>query len=408
MKRIKWGALAVVGTLFVAGLSLTGALTTYADDEDIDLAQEEEEEEVFTSADGLYTYTLDEDSLAIKRYQGSGEDALIIPDTLDGYTVTELLGGAIVGHSELTSITIPASLEKINDSCFYGCTSLESFVVEDGSDAYMTVDDVLYTADGLRLICYPLGLTATSFAVPDGVVEIWSSSFAQTPLVDVTFPDSLLYIDDWAFAYTPLTAVDFPSGLIEIGDDAFIYCSALTQVTFPESLETIGAEAFAACDNLASIELNEGLLTVNQSAFAGTAMQEVTIPESVETIGFSAFGYEADTVTAVDDFIIYGVSGSEAQTYCTASDEENDYENNFTFRSVISDIADEEEATQVEVTTQEESFFDQYGMIIFIVCVVVILIVAALILLIGGRGKKKDKKDKEKDNNEVSENESEA
>ncbi len=45
--------------------------------------------------------------------------------------------------------------------------------------------------------------------------------------------------------------------------------------------------------------------------------------------------------TKVEDFVIYGKVGSQAQTYCTAVDSENDYSNNFKFRSVMSEEVSE-------------------------------------------------------------------
>ncbi len=389
MMNRRFFSLFLAGVVF-ASVSAATSGAVFADDiYDTDL--DDEEETIYTSEDGNYTYTrTDDDTVSIFRYKSDDTADLVIPSEIDGYTVTELLGGAIVNHTELTSITLPATLEKLDDSCFFGCTSLETFYVEDGNDSFTVDDNILYTGDMTRLICYPSGNDAETFTIPGGVVEIWSSAFACAPLTSVSFPEGLVYIDDWAFSYVPLKSLSLPDSVIEISDDAFIYCTGLTEVTFPSSLETIGAEAFAACENLETITLNDGLTSVGQSAFAGTAMTEVTIPSSVSTISFAAFGYEADTVTPVSGFVVYGESGSQAQAYCTDSDDENDYENNFTFRSVMSETVEDAETEVVVTQEKEDSFFDQYGTLVFIICVIVVLIAAALILILTGRGKKED------------------
>lgn len=341
---------------------------------------------------GEFTYTLKDDGTA-SIYQCITESTdLVIPSELDGYTVTEIGSGALVDQDTLVTITLPETLEVINDSCFFGCTSLEEFIVADGNTEFMAQDGILFSADGKYLICYPTANDATSYTVPDGVVEIWSSAFAKTCLTSVTFPDGLLYIDDWSFSYVPLETLELPDTLLEIGDDAFIYCNGLTELTLPSSLEIIGAEAFAGCENLETVELPDGLQTVKMSAFAGTAMKEVTVPASVTSIGFSAFGYEADTVTPVDGFIIYGTVGSQAQIYCTEVDDENNYANNFTFRSVMSEEVDGE-STTVQAEEEETGFWQQYGKWILIGCAILVVLVVGVVLICSGRTRRtSDKK----------------
>jgi hypothetical protein len=109
----------------------------------------------------------------------------------------------------------------------------------------------------------------------------------------------------------------------------------------------------------------------------------------VDTIGYCAFGYEKDMETSNSNFVIYGVSGSAAQTYATDTDSEYDYTNNFTFISKTDDqIAEmlsgesdaEEDAADdpVEVVVEEEEN-QNFGMIMKIA-----LLVLGGIVLCGG------------------------
>ena len=43
----------------------------------------------------------------------------------------------------ITSITIPATVDTINSSCFYGCTVLEQVSLAEGNTAFTVTDGVL-------------------------------------------------------------------------------------------------------------------------------------------------------------------------------------------------------------------------------------------------------------------------
>lgn len=387
--------------LFLAAamtLTLTFAMPASAEESsviDADSLDEDSSEEVtYTSGDFEYTLT-EEGNASISRYVGSDTE-VTIPTQLDSYTVTDLGGGCFAQITDIVSVTLPETLKTIQDSCFFGCSSLENIAVEDGNAAFAVTDGVLFSADGADLILYPPASTETSYTIPDGVVEIWTSAFAQTSLTSVTFPNSLLYVDDWAFARVSLDSLELPDSVTEIGQYAFSYCTRLTEVTLPASLELIEAAAFAGCSNLKTVEFPDGLTEIQMAAFAGTAMKEVTIPSSVSAIGFCAFGYEEDMETPVKDFVVYGAVGSQAQTYCTDSDSENNYSNNFIFRSVMSEEVEGED-TAVQVESKETSLWQQYGKWILLGAGVLVLLIIGLLLIFGGKGKKSGKPVKKAD-----------
>ena len=93
------------------------------------LSSDESSKETLTSGD--YSYTLDGDNATITKYNGS-ETAVTIPDKLDGHTVTTLGSGTFATKDMITSITIPATVDTINSSCFYGCTVLEQVSLAEG------------------------------------------------------------------------------------------------------------------------------------------------------------------------------------------------------------------------------------------------------------------------------------
>lgn len=349
------------------------------------LSSDESSKETLTSGD--YSYTLDGDNATITKYNGS-ETAVTIPDKLDGHTVTTLGSGTFATKDMITSITIPATVDTINSSCFYGCTVLKQVSLAEGNTAFTVTDGVLFSANGEDLIVYPQAMEGTSYTIPDTVREIWTSAFSNTKLTDVTFPDGLLYIDDWAFASSALTSLDLPDTVTEIGQYAFAYCTGISEIDMPKDLELIQAAAFAGETSLTKVTFYDSLTDIQMAAFAGTGLKEVTIPESVSTIGFCAFGYEADMVTKVQDFVIYGKVGSQAEAYCTAEDSENDYSNNFKFRSVMSEEVSDTENTAVAVE-ETESGWQKYGKWILLGAGALVLLIGGGVLIFAGGGKQK-------------------
>ena len=51
---------------------------------------------------------------------------LIIPEKIEGLSVTSIDGGAFVRCTGLTSVTLPSSLTEIGDAAFRNCTGLTS------------------------------------------------------------------------------------------------------------------------------------------------------------------------------------------------------------------------------------------------------------------------------------------
>ncbi|MGM9644588.1 MAG: leucine-rich repeat domain-containing protein, partial [Eubacteriales bacterium] len=105
---------------------------------------------------------------------------LVIPSTIDGYSVTRIGESAFEDCSGLTSITIPDSVTSIGESAFYGCSGLEIVTI------------------------------------PDSVTSIGGHAFyACSGLIDITIPNSVT----------------------SIGEDAFSRCSDLSSITFNGTME---------------------------------------------------------------------------------------------------------------------------------------------------------------------------
>ena len=212
---------------------------------------------------------------------------LVIPDTYEGLPVTEIKASAFEGCG-LSSVTIPASIERIGDKAFYG-SSIESVEFK-GADVTL----------GSSVFSYCFNLSS------------------------VTLPSSLKKIPDSSFFNCrALSSIAIPSSVTTISANAF-NCSGLTSVTIPASVTTIGAEAFAACENLASLTVDsantkyksvDGVLftkdgkTLLQYPCASDT-KIYTIPDGVVTIAKTSFAktdklqivYFADSVEKVEAY----------------------------------------------------------------------------------------------------------
>ena len=216
----------------------------------------------------------------------------------------------------LTEVNIPASVktikiiveneeDKTGVSPFLGCSSVKAFNVDSGNTVYSSNNGVLYgplespydpdinyeANTEKTLINYPAGASATSFAVPSGVVRIAEDAFnSNKVLKNVTLPNGIKSIGSHAFfSCTALESINIPSTVTEIGSRAFDGCTALKSITIPASV-TIFENAFSY-SGLTSVVIENGVKTISTGAFSYcTKLASVTIPESVTSIEAGAFG----------------------------------------------------------------------------------------------------------------------
>lgn len=303
------------------------------DVEDYQTVETPEDNGYITSGDFEYS-VIEDNNICIEGYNGTETD-LIIPDTIDGMTVAELSGKAFgdTPDQPYETIYIPATVTYISgDNPFMYCPALKEITVSPENTEYISEDGVLYTADKELLVCYPHAKEGNSFEIPEGVKEIGVAAVYDTKLSEIKFPSSLENINRYGFGGNlRLTSADMSGTALETIDiSCFGACTLLSEVIFPDTLTRIGAIAFMDCSSLAEVTLPDSLTYVGQYAFVGTALTKIVIPDSVAEIDYGAFGYE-DEETPVSDFLIVGSYGSAAYAYCTDSDEEYDYKNDFDF-----------------------------------------------------------------------------
>ena len=250
---------------------------------------------------------------------GSTATKIILPETLE-----EIRSYAFGNCYNLKEITLPASLtnleyeydEQYSDPIIQACVfgnneKLEAINVAEGNANYTSIDGVLFTADGKKLLYYPAGKNRyKSYAIPEGTEEIGYSAFSGVSLSSIELPSTLTTLHDEGGDFSCI------SGLKEItvnSDKSCFYSvdgvlyqhngtlvlypaskkgEVLKKEDFPRGLTNIGAFAFQGNEYLKTIELPNTIHSVDWMAFMGAhSLESVTFPAATDFISGYAFSY---------------------------------------------------------------------------------------------------------------------
>ena len=218
---------------------------------------------------------------------------VVIPKTITyegvSYEVTSIGTRAFYNCKNLTSVTIPSSVEIIRSDAFSDCAKLNSVHITD-IEAWIKI---IFVSNPLVLAHHLFlnGEEIKDLIIPSSVTSIGDNTFIGCSLTSVTIPNSVTSIGENAFKNcSSLTSVIIPNSVSSIGNTAFSGCSSLTSVTIPNSLNSIFAETFSGCSSLTSVIIPNSVTSIGGSAFSGCSqMSTVTIGDGIESIYPSAF-----------------------------------------------------------------------------------------------------------------------
>ena len=149
-------------------------------------------------------------------------------------SVTSIGNGAFGGCSGLTSITIPASVTGLGDYLFTGCSSLTSIKVDKENKYYDSRNNsnAIIATESNTLV---YGCKNTT--IPASVTRLGDYAFAGcSGLTSITIPQGVTSIGYYAFANcSGLTSITIPQSVTSIGECAFSNCHDLVFYCYEDS-----------------------------------------------------------------------------------------------------------------------------------------------------------------------------
>lgn len=196
-------------------------------------------------------------------------------------TIEEIDESAFEGCDNLTTITHSGNLKYVNDKAFKGCVNLDvtnllkpkvKAISQDNTT--LVIASEAYARNSL--------LESIDFTTKElsGITAIENGAFANCEkLSGITFynkeiPSSasaLMYIGETAFLDTVINEVKLPDKIIQIGTKAFAECNELSAVTklnheFPMS---INSNAFLNCAKLNTLNITGSSVTTERFLYLG-------------------------------------------------------------------------------------------------------------------------------------------
>ena len=308
----------------------------------------------------IYTYTLDDANRAtITGYSGNAT-ALYIPGEIDGHEVVAIGDRAFENRTDLRTVMIPDSVEKIEFEAFRGCDKLENIKLSENltivgygvfgdckSISKIEIPKSLKKFDGtwgrgtnlsygafggcsnLKTVNFEAGSTIVCAALfmgcdgieeielSDTITEIGDSAFKNCKNLDrITMNNGIEILESSAFEDCfSLTTINIPNTVKAISNSTFQDCTSLTEVHLSNILKEIPASTFSGCKKLTTINFPSTLTTIGNSAFSGCeSLPEAILPSGGEKIESNAFknckamkkAVVPDTVSSVGSSAFYG------------------------------------------------------------------------------------------------------
>ena len=185
-----------------------------------------------------------------------------------------ICAGAFKDRKQLHNITLPSSLEEIEEEAFRGCGHLEEMIIP---------EKTARVGESAFRDCVNL----KKLIVKNNSIKIGERAFENCATLEtVELPDGLTELYGGVFnSCKSIKSIDLPSKLTIIGENAFSDCVGLEKIVIPSNVTKIDDLVFNGCTTLSSVELPEGLRKIGKSAFKNCkSLASVTIPKSVISI----------------------------------------------------------------------------------------------------------------------------
>lgn len=263
---------------------------------------------------------------------------LVIPEIVKyeerEYSVTEIGEYSFEYNVNLTSVSLPSTIKKINRGAFTNCTNLQNVYLSEGIEIidYSSFN----TCSLLSNIKLPntikeIGKFAFSrtnikkLVIPSSVIKIGQSAYSNCPIDDYIFEDGEeeLQLEWHPFNYNETSAyngnynlylgrnfinispgheketpfyfvknITFGPKVTKIPEYAFYTCPYLNSLYIPDNITSLGRYAFQDCVGLETVSIGTGISLIGTYTFkTGKTINEVIIRDgnSQITLNSNAF-----------------------------------------------------------------------------------------------------------------------
>ena len=288
-------------------------------------------------------YTKDMETMIYCSIEGD-EDEFIVPDT-----VKVICKHTFFLCNRFKRITLPASLEKMENNPFSGCSKLELI---NHSKAYFIKDDVIYNGFKTAVVGTLNKITSDRLELLDGIKTINRNSFWNCKgIKTIVFPESLIDIGYNPFVGCSNIKFESHSPRFKVIDDVLynfdeskIICypawKAVGHIKLPESVITLERGAFSGCDKMTGLDLHN-VNIVNKSCFTNcSSLKKLYCSDFITYVGEWAFAYcsSLEEVSVCDSTIVDNNAFSNCPAKLIRRNSRTNYvvesDNQFTLKSM--------------------------------------------------------------------------
>ena len=251
-------------------------------------------------------------SIGANAFQQSGLTSIRFPENL-----TTISSNMCNTCNSLRQITIPEGVTTIETNAFRGAGGYNSNQVEipAGEEVVVELPSTLKTIGREAFCCMSNLKTIT---IPSSVETIEDGAFSSCRgLTSVNIQNAVIGNGQFSGVWS-LKSLTIPSSVKTIGNSSFAGCRELEKVTIEADLTSYGTDVFSGCDKLKTLIIKsntfkismfprfsssytlfaeqlttatyDGVTTIAEGSLEGcTAMEKITIPATVKKIENSAF-----------------------------------------------------------------------------------------------------------------------
>jgi len=211
----------------------------------------------------------------------------------------------------IKKIVFPKSLIDIGYNPFVGCSNI---YFESRSEYYKVIDDVLYTKDLSKIVCYPAWKAVGDIKLPETVITLERGAFSGCDkmtsislhnvniinkscftncagLKKVYCSDLITYIGEWAFAYT----TNLES--ISVGPDVIVDNNALSNSKAELIVRKEGSNYVIESDNIYTLKA----MAKEYKEKIDSIVIDPPYNSNIDYIGYKDSGYSEGYVTFLRD-----------------------------------------------------------------------------------------------------------